>query len=192
MGDVLEGKRKGAVIPPVLEMAIIPPVARAVAVEPRTVAVLCYKSLVYGYLELKTFTYSNKRQDSSVSASNQTNSKVSDSPMLDKGKKKVSSSDKSQTAQHMLGTLLRLVTVETVSNNDKDGKDVGRDSHELTVFTLKAERCDNRGGKVSKGVERVGHEEVGNGEEPEEVVGDGLFGDLAVPVLVVHGGCVGA
>ena len=42
MGDVLEGNRKGAVMPPVLEMAIIPPVARAVAVEPRTVAVRCY------------------------------------------------------------------------------------------------------------------------------------------------------
>ena len=60
------------------------------------------------------------------------------------------------------------------------------------MSTLKAKRCNDSRRKVSKGVERVGHEKVCDGEEPEEVVGDGFLGDFAVPVFVVHGGRVGA
>lgn len=92
----------------------------------------------------------------------------------------------------MLRAFLGLVTVQTITHDNKHSKNIRRNSHQLSMSTLKAKRCNDSRRKVSKGVERVGHEKVCDGEEPEEVVGDGFFGDFAVPVFVVHGGRVGA
>ena len=92
----------------------------------------------------------------------------------------------------MLRALLGPVTVKTVANNDEEGKDVGRNCQELGVVSFETERGDDRGGKVPESIKRVGHEEVLDGEEPEEGLHDGLLGDLAVPVLVAHRGSVGA
>lgn len=92
----------------------------------------------------------------------------------------------------MLRALLRLVTVQTIAHDDEQRKDIRRDSEKLRLVAREAERRDNGRREVSECVEGVGHEEVGDGEEPEERIGDGFLGDLAVPVLVVHGGRVGA
>ena len=43
IGDVVLGNKNGAEMPPQFAMAIMPPVANAVAVEPWTVAVRCYR-----------------------------------------------------------------------------------------------------------------------------------------------------
>lgn len=92
----------------------------------------------------------------------------------------------------MLRTFLGLITVQTITYDDKHSKDIRRNSHQLGMSTLETQRSNDSRREVSKGVERVGHEEIRDGEEPEEVIGDGFFGDFAVPVFVVHGGRVGA
>ena len=92
----------------------------------------------------------------------------------------------------MLRTFLSLITMQTITHDDKHSKDIRRNSHQLRMSTLKAKRCNDSRRKVSESVERVGHEKVCDGEQPEEVIGDGFLGDFAVPVFVVHGGGVGA
>lgn len=112
--------------------------------------------------------------------------------MLNNSKEQITRRNKRQTAHNMLRALLGLIAMQAIAHNDEDSKDIRRNSEELSLVALEAERCDDGGSKVSEGVEGVGHEEVGDGEEPEEGVGDGVFGNFAVPVLVVHGGGVGA
>jgi hypothetical protein len=112
--------------------------------------------------------------------------------VLNNSKEKISHRDKSQPADDMLRALLRLVTVQTIAHDDEQRKDIRRHSEQLRLVALEAKRRDNGRREVPKCVEGVGHEEVGDGEEPEERVDDGLLGDFAVPVLVVHGGRVGA
>lgn len=112
--------------------------------------------------------------------------------MLDDGQEEVSCRDEDQGANDVARALLGLVTVQTVANDNEHGKDVGRDGEKLGVVALEAKRGDDSGREVAERVEGVGHEEVHDGEEPEVRVDDGLLGDLAVPVLVGHGGRKGA
>jgi hypothetical protein len=112
--------------------------------------------------------------------------------MLHNSKKKIPNGDKSQPSDNMLRALLRLVTMQTVAHDDEQRKDIWRHSKQLGRVALEAKRRDNGRREVSKCVEGVRHEEVRDGEEPEERVRDGLLGDFAVPVLVVHGGGVRA
>ena len=111
--------------------------------------------------------------------------------MTDNSEEQITNGDKHASPNNMARTLLGPVAVKTIPYNDNHGKNVGGHRQELCVVALEPERRDNGGRKVSKGVERVGHEEILDGKDPEERVGDRLPGHGAVPVLVVHGGCVG-
>ncbi|TKW48863.1 hypothetical protein CTA1_11173 [Colletotrichum tanaceti] len=134
----------------------------------------------------------NKGEDGGVGAGNDHDGKVAHAPVLHDGQQQVARGDEDEAGDDVARALPGPVAVQAVADDDEHGEDVGRDGQQLGVVALEAERGDDGGREVAKGVERVGHEEVHGGEEPEVGVGDRLARHLAVPVLVLHRGRKGA
>lgn len=148
--------------------------------------------MIIGARFFEVRTYSNEGENGGVGAGDDAHGKVAHTPVLHDGEEQVSDRHEDEGTDDVAGALLGLVAVQAVADDDEHGENVGRDREQLGVVPLKAERGDDGGREVAEGVEGVGHEEVHDGEEPEEGVGEGGLCDLAVPVLVAHGGRVGA
>jgi hypothetical protein len=71
--------------------------------------------------------------------------------------------------------------------DDDHSYKVGRNRHQLCMITLEPKRRHDSRSKRFECVERVGHEKVLDGKDPEERIRKSRFSNGRIPMLVSYG-----
>lgn len=109
---------------------------------------------------------------------------IASDPVCQKRQEEVAGSNKNETGKRVPDTLLRVIGVQAVGDDDDQTEDIRRYGKELRGVSREAQVRDNSRAEVGEAVETVDHEEVGQRVQPEHRIEQRRLCDFDVESLV--------